>query len=94
MLLTNLFQRQFELSQKNKNLFYSSFFFKTRIIVFNYQKAPVPIRPWNGIRDAKTFGPKCPTLGDLNEMIATEREKKDLEDCLNMAIYTTNVLIV
>ncbi|XP_055302443.1 glutactin-like [Sitodiplosis mosellana] len=54
-------------------------------------KAPVPIKPWNGVRNAETYGTKCPTLHDLNEMAPSEREKKDLEDCLNMAIYTTNL---
>lgn len=61
------------------------------IIQFINDQAPVPIKPWNGVRSAEIYGTKCPTLQDLNEMPQSEREKTDLEDCLNMAIYTTNV---
>ncbi|XP_031618955.1 glutactin-like [Contarinia nasturtii] len=54
-------------------------------------KAPVPIKPWQGIHNAESYGTKCPTLEDLDKMTYSQREKIDLEDCLNMAVYTTNL---
>lgn len=54
-------------------------------------KAPVPIKPWNGIRNAKNYGTECPTFQDLDELIQSERDGEDVEDCLNMAIFSTNV---
>lgn len=54
-------------------------------------KAPVPIKPWNGVRNAARYGTKCPTLDDLKQMTQSQRESKDLEDCLIMAIFSTNV---
>lgn len=55
-------------------------------------KAPVPIKPWNSIHNAEDYGIKCPTLDDLNKMNPNERNRESIEDCLNMAIYTTNVV--
>ncbi|KAJ6650003.1 Glutactin [Pseudolycoriella hygida] len=54
-------------------------------------KSPVPVQPWNGIRDASKFGRKCPTLRDLSSMTEEYRNAEDHEDCLNMAIYSPNL---
>lgn len=54
-------------------------------------KAPVPVRSWRGVRNVENFGRKCPTLADLNASPENERKNRRLEDCLNMAIYSTNV---
>lgn len=49
------------------------------------------MKPWIGIRSAEEFGPKCPTVLDLTQMSENERKSNDVEDCLNMAIYTKDV---
>lgn len=54
-------------------------------------KAPVPVKPWNGIRNAEHYGTKCPTLQELKQMTQSERDSKDLEDCLIMAVFSGNV---
>lgn len=56
-------------------------------------KAPVPIRPWKGVRNAQKFGIQCPTMDNIDEIIQKESEKIDIEDCLSMAIYSTSVRI-
>ncbi|KAJ3650160.1 hypothetical protein Zmor_021865 [Zophobas morio] len=46
-------------------------------------KAPVPIEPWNGIRDATREGPECPSYHMLFELyIGSE------DNCLNLNVYT------
>lgn len=54
-------------------------------------KAPVPVKPWRGVRNAENHGRACPYLGDLTEVPENERKNIDIEDCLTMAIYSTNV---
>lgn len=54
-------------------------------------QAPVPIRLWKGIFNAQNYGRKCPTLEDLLKLTENELRKTDVEDCLNMAIYSKNV---
>lgn len=54
-------------------------------------KAPVPIGPWKGIRNAQKFGIQCPRLELLAEIAQKESENIDVEDCLNVAIYSTSV---
>ncbi|KAG4079302.1 hypothetical protein HA402_007994 [Bradysia odoriphaga] len=54
-------------------------------------KAPVPVKPWKNIQDVREFGRKCPILTDLAKMTEEERRATDLEDCLNMAIYSPNL---
>lgn len=54
-------------------------------------KAPIPIRPWKGIRNAQKFGIQCPTLENIENIIQKERKNVDIEDCLSMAIYSTSV---
>lgn len=56
----------------------------------NFQ-APVPIKRWNGIRNAENYGRKCPTVDDLKSLHRNEGRNEDLEDCLNMAIFSTKV---
>lgn len=71
------------------------FFFQKKKILFKnivFKKAPVPIKPWFRVHNAENYGRKCPTFDDLNGMTENERKNSgDLEDCLNMAIYTTDV---
>lgn len=56
-------------------------------------KAPVLVKPWKGVRDVSNFGRKCPTLVDLAAMSENDRKTIDLEDCLNMEIYSRNVRV-
>lgn len=51
----------------------------------------MPVKPWKKVQDVQEFGRKCPTLKDLEQMTDKERHSTDLEDCLNMAIYSPNV---
>lgn len=52
----------------------------------------MPVKPWKGIRDVTNFGRKCPTLEDLSKMTKEYRRAVDTENCLNMAIYSPNVI--
>lgn len=54
-------------------------------------QAPVPIGPWKGIRNAQIYGIQCPRLELLDEIKQKESENVDVEDCLNVAIYSTLV---
>lgn len=54
-------------------------------------QAPVPVKPWLGIRDARNFGHKCPVLDDLLKMSENVTKTVDLEDCLSLEIYTPKV---
>lgn len=57
-------------------------------------KAPVPIRPWNGVRNAQKFGIQCPCFDNIEDILRKEGANIDIEDCLNMAIYSPSVRIV
>lgn len=59
--------------------------------MFKFSKAPVPIKPWDGIRNAENYGRKCPTLYDLKGLQRNAARNEDLEDCLIMAIFSTKV---
>lgn len=61
------------------------------IFTFTIFKAPVPIRPWNGIYNARNYGKKCPTLEDIKQLPKSQLKNTDVEDCLNMAIFSKNV---
>lgn len=50
-------------------------------------KAPTPVLPWTGVRDATQIGRECPTTA--NTMAANSTV--DLEDCLNLSVYSTNL---
>lgn len=54
-------------------------------------KAPAPIQPWTGIRNARNYGIQCPSWENLEEIMRNEHDNIDVEDCLNMAIYSTSV---
>lgn len=57
---------------------------------FRRYKAPTPALPWTGTRDATKVGRECPTF--MNTMFKEKfNETEDLEDCLNLSVYTTNV---
>lgn len=57
-------------------------------------EAPVPIGPWKGIRNAQIYGIQCPRLEILDEIKQKEGENVDVEDCLNVAIFSTSVGII
>ncbi|XP_059225573.1 esterase FE4 [Stomoxys calcitrans] len=47
-------------------------------------KAPVPKRPWTSFFDATKYGRSCPALRSIPQPLG----KGDLEDCLNLCVYT------
>nr|ATJ44483.1 acetate esterase 8 [Helicoverpa armigera] len=49
-------------------------------------KAPQPPKPWDGVREAKEFGPKC-----FQNDIFTNSGTIGSEDCLYLNVYTPNV---
>lgn len=55
------------------------------------EQAPVPVKPWEGIRSAEDYGQSCPTYPRLAKMSEAERKMGDIEDCLNLDIYTKQV---
>lgn len=55
-------------------------------------QAPVPVRRWNGVKDATKYGRACPQLGITDKLNETELSMGDLEDCLSLAIYTKDVI--
>lgn len=57
-------------------------------------EAPVPVEPWTGVRNAQTLGTQCPTMALLDKIKQQESKHIDVEDCLNMAIFSTSVRII
>ncbi|XP_055692894.1 glutactin-like [Lutzomyia longipalpis] len=51
-------------------------------------KAPVPVQPWSGERDASIYGRPCPMYGVLKKI---EKPTKDLEDCINLCVYSNEL---
>ncbi|XP_055908085.1 glutactin [Eupeodes corollae] len=49
-------------------------------------KAPVERSPWKNIRDATKYGQRCPELNTISDNHLND----DLEDCLNLCVYTKN----
>lgn len=49
------------------------------------------VGPWEGIRSAEDYGQDCPTYERLSKMSEAERKMGDIEDCLNLDIYTKQV---
>lgn len=48
---------------------------------------PVPIKPWFGVRNAIEMGQKCVQGGSIQPPAETKLPK-DIEDCLNLNIFT------
>uniref|UniRef100_A0A1I8Q312 Carboxylic ester hydrolase n=1 Tax=Stomoxys calcitrans TaxID=35570 RepID=A0A1I8Q312_STOCA len=46
--------------------------------------------PWRHILDATNYGRRCPVITTINEVNEAEL-KQDLEDCLNLCVYTKNI---
>lgn len=47
---------------------------------------PVPIKSWYGVRNAIEMGQKCVQGGSIRQ--TAKKLPKDIEDCLNMNIFT------
>ncbi|GAB0086094.1 Carboxylic ester hydrolase [Sergentomyia squamirostris] len=50
-------------------------------------KAPVPISPWKGVRDATKYGKPCPSVDNILSMLL-DNSTTELEDCINLCVYT------
>ncbi|XP_004518726.1 glutactin [Ceratitis capitata] len=50
-------------------------------------KAPRSRSPWQGAYDARHFGKRCPVITTVAKL-SDEQLKEDLEDCLNLSVYT------
>lgn len=53
-------------------------------------KPPVKRLPWRHVLDATTYGRRCPVITTVAELSEDEL-KQDLEDCLNLCVYTKNL---
>ncbi|XP_067648579.1 glutactin [Eurosta solidaginis] len=53
-------------------------------------KPPKSRSPWYGTFDARDFGKRCPVITNLAQ-INSSQLKEDLEDCLNLSVYTKNL---
>jgi para-nitrobenzyl esterase len=49
-------------------------------------KEPQPVKPWNGVREAKNFGPRCMQGNVFGDMIFRASEMS--EDCLYLNVWT------
>jgi len=47
-------------------------------------REPMPVEPWNGVRDATSFGPLCPQITGFPAPVGWEVN----EDCLHLNIWT------
>lgn len=56
-----------------------------------FEQAPVPVKAWQGVRSAENYGQSCPTYAMLAKMSEEDRKQGDIEDCLNLNIYTKQV---
>lgn len=52
-------------------------------------QAPVPVKPWKGIKNAIQMGQSCVQGGRI--MSKPIDTSTDIEDCLNMNIFTSSV---
>uniref|UniRef100_A0A9I3EI17 Carboxylesterase type B domain-containing protein n=1 Tax=Anopheles dirus TaxID=7168 RepID=A0A9I3EI17_9DIPT len=53
----------------------------------NRFKAPVPVQPWEGVRDVSVRGRGAPCYGDLKKL-PKDQLTVELEDCINLCVYT------
>jgi para-nitrobenzyl esterase len=54
-------------------------------------RAPQPVTPWSGVRDATHFGPSAPQLGAMNWLVARAvggAGGRQSEDCLTLNVWT------
>ncbi|XP_055691284.1 glutactin-like [Lutzomyia longipalpis] len=54
-------------------------------------KKPVPIAPWSGVKDATKHGREFPSGKNFHEISDEERFSPDLEDCLSLCVYSTDL---
>lgn len=52
-------------------------------------QAPVPLKPWNGIKNATQMGQSCVQGGHIMSKLINK--SKNIEDCLNMNIFTPSI---
>ncbi|KAM7358813.1 esterase Q [Cochliomyia hominivorax] len=53
-------------------------------------KPPIKRLPWRHVLDATTYGRRCPVITTVSQLSPDEL-KEDLEDCLNLCVYTKNL---
>ncbi|XP_023305877.1 glutactin [Lucilia cuprina] len=53
-------------------------------------KPPIKRLPWRHVLDATTYGRRCPVITTISQLSNAEM-KQDLEDCLNLCVYTKNL---
>lgn len=58
---------------------------------FSYSRQPpVAVGAWKGVKYADKYGRSCPILSEI-VLLSDDEKKSDLEDCLTLDIYTTEV---
>ncbi|GAB0086093.1 Carboxylic ester hydrolase [Sergentomyia squamirostris] len=55
-------------------------------------KAPVPISPWEGVRDVTKYGKPCPSVDNILSMLL-DNSTTELEDCINLCVYTKDLSV-